>query len=1525
MSFDDDSSVFGGLKTIMEGNIEPKEKSIDMIRRPILSYTDNAKIKKKLKECKGNIKKVLLDQEVANEGIILPLVSCTLYILLMIYITRIDVINQCFNLVTSVYENEPWGEAPQKRMADIQTLDNLSNYISEILLVSSYSTERLQTFNYVAGLRFSLKLANLIPNPVYDAPAYITEESDYSASYYNSGENINRQATWQYTSKSFQGAGGYTQYFINTTLEEALAVWRGMRPIWLDKSTFIALAVEMIVENSNLYATIYYYQLYQMDTSGTMMIETGTYGINPDVYSAQSGTFIGIIVVLVLYLMIFLGQFCQAIKKLYKGLTDCLKCKNRWTWYDYLEIILVALTTTIIVMFGITDVGNANSFTLPITDSNIFDAFIDHALNFKILSRIASCTCLMSVIRLVALLKIKFPSFGVLFETIKLSKNDIINFGVMGILMYIGFVLSSMLGMGVHDAEFSSFSNASTRIFGNLVGIIGLDRFDQENLSYRSFFILVFTVLYNFILIKMFWAIVMSTFITLKERNELLIAAMAENLKKETLHLGVLIMNLIFFVSPDNLNAEVTEYTKIRNMLCSGKEGEEDRDILIEKLKNLENSIKKLSNRNFIATFKENLASITSALHTSSLQNIDAVVKDLKNCIRAILEKQRIDEIKRENLEVDVDYNFALIVGLALHILFLILYTYSLGSELYIRPSYNLQELSRTIVYLPTFSSVSGFSLINVTTFDNIYNFIDEVLLKLLLGIPFYNNILYLDNSIRITIQLNSFVPNKSEFSKNLFPLVVSSGVNSTRFRGPSTELMYDYEVPGAGTSFFNEGGFAFTFQDYNHAREILQAMNADLFFTEICQYMALEWVLYNSNNDAFVYNYLLFTQANSGYIYQDFYSKTIGPEFHSSSGDTKFTVLLVLAIIISLYFVSIIIKEFFAKWKKANLIRLQDLRNYDRLQSIIISICETDIVKPTSCMEATLHGLSYCCKVVYQYILQFLLVFLKYFVRKPSALIEAISLCLVYFTIFQMILYKYKPFALDDIDGFSSAANNLDRFASIAATSLLFLFFRTIKYLFLSSNVLFMASVIRKAWLDILFFLLMFGMILFGFGVTGYIMLGQSFANYRDISHSVLSCYFMIFKVYDYKQYSKADNALGIPYIILYMVVMCFFLYPVFIAILTGYYNSLSHKNISKIGFIEKIIKTLNYKLKGKKVLDNQPTEVENVGDSTAQALDNFYNEPTKNSQRFDEDSAHHANRWLQCIEKTLATRSSNTFSFPMLKMKELTIEKQYCVDFKYIAFLNKDQWDNESWEEKVKIWNTLSYKYKEQLVEKEQAQMLMYDQSQNLPHTALQATIWDSSEQIDRLRLWTGELCFEARAGIWDTVPYPDHLKLKWNDYSSRDKIRVTQAIINPVRKHTEAVRRLANVVPYILSLDLSEKMKLWLVIYWSEKVKMGLYINSSDPIESEMLGYLMMCEAYNDCLRCESYDNIFSEFLDHSIYSSIECDSWLKVEFDHRAKLIENIEKEDSEIRSLLKYKGNLLTKIKSFNQKRKNLYE
>ena len=243
--------------------------------------------------------------------------------------------------------------------------------------------------------------------------------------------------------------------------------WRGMTPIWLDNKSFISLAVEMIVENSNLYATLYYYQLFQKDRSGIILIETGTYGINPDIYSAQNEIFIVLMAIFALYLIIFLGQFFQAAKKLQRGLKECLSLlKNNWTGYDYLEIILAALTTTIIVIFAIIDLVNANRFRLPIMDSDTFDAIISYALTFKVLSRIASCTCFMSVVRLVALLKIKFPSFGVLFETIKVSKNDIINFGVMGIIIYIGFTLSCMLGMGVHDATFSSFSNTSTRVFG---------------------------------------------------------------------------------------------------------------------------------------------------------------------------------------------------------------------------------------------------------------------------------------------------------------------------------------------------------------------------------------------------------------------------------------------------------------------------------------------------------------------------------------------------------------------------------------------------------------------------------------------------------------------------------------------------------------------------------------------------------------------------------------------------------------------------------------------------------------------------------------------------------------------------------------------------------------------------------------------------------------------------------------------------------------------------------------------------
>ena len=113
---------------------------------------------------------------------------------------------------------------------------------------------------------------------------------------------------------------------------------------------------------------------------------------------------------------------------LQRNLKVCvLNLKNTMAWFDYLQIVLISFIATIIIMFCILDLGNKGKFALPLTHS-VFDDMINYSVSFRNLIRVASVTCMIIIFELVAALKSEFPSFGVLFDTIKYSKNDLINF-----------------------------------------------------------------------------------------------------------------------------------------------------------------------------------------------------------------------------------------------------------------------------------------------------------------------------------------------------------------------------------------------------------------------------------------------------------------------------------------------------------------------------------------------------------------------------------------------------------------------------------------------------------------------------------------------------------------------------------------------------------------------------------------------------------------------------------------------------------------------------------------------------------------------------------------------------------------------------------------------------------------------------------------------------------------------------------------------------------------------------------------
>ena len=205
--------------------LKPSVFPTKTFRDPELSASDRIEIKRKLQECKKNIAKSLSDNEEVQQGILFLLISSMALIIFLIYMSRISVISELSNVVISLYEYQEWQSSPQKFLADVHSLDDLDSYIKSNLLTNTFSLPYLQSYNYICGMRFTLKLANMEKNPLAEyenAIKYVTEDQSYSGLLNNPGEETNNQAYWNYTYDSFRNLGGFTDYFINISYTEAL-------------------------------------------------------------------------------------------------------------------------------------------------------------------------------------------------------------------------------------------------------------------------------------------------------------------------------------------------------------------------------------------------------------------------------------------------------------------------------------------------------------------------------------------------------------------------------------------------------------------------------------------------------------------------------------------------------------------------------------------------------------------------------------------------------------------------------------------------------------------------------------------------------------------------------------------------------------------------------------------------------------------------------------------------------------------------------------------------------------------------------------------------------------------------------------------------------------------------------------------------------------------------------------------------------------------------------------------------------
>lgn len=189
---------------------------------------------------------------------------------------------------------------------------------------------------------------------------------------------------------------------------------------------------------------------------------------------------------------------------------------------------------------------------------------IEYFYEFRSFVRISGIATLLITFRIIVIMKSKYPSFGVLFETIRGAKSDIFYFGLITMTLLFGFVFMGNLVFGIAMKDYATISESMLTLFIMILGEVDFLNLYNENTDISPIFFIVFNVLFVLILINMFLAIVMATYIDLRKKNYTVTQAKARIIEEDLHKYRTTWLNLIFCKSPvRTLENEAKEYSKI--------------------------------------------------------------------------------------------------------------------------------------------------------------------------------------------------------------------------------------------------------------------------------------------------------------------------------------------------------------------------------------------------------------------------------------------------------------------------------------------------------------------------------------------------------------------------------------------------------------------------------------------------------------------------------------------------------------------------------------------------------------------------------------------------------------------------------------------------------------------------------------------------------------------------------------------------------------------------------------------------
>ena len=187
-------------------------------------------------------------------------------------------------------------------------------------------------------------------------------------------------------------------------------------------------------------------------------------------------------------------------------------------WYSLIELPLIALTIYTLHQFFMY-FGQRNTFVLPFQSVDDYNRQIPNSWYMFNFLNLGPIVVILYIVKCLQILTFYFPSFGVLFDTIRGIKDDASGFFVLVIITMAGFSSAGVCWFGSHEYNYQTLDKSAMQVFYVMINEFDYDALYDANRWAAPFFFYPTNCIIYLIFFFLFLSLVIKNYNRIRQKK----------------------------------------------------------------------------------------------------------------------------------------------------------------------------------------------------------------------------------------------------------------------------------------------------------------------------------------------------------------------------------------------------------------------------------------------------------------------------------------------------------------------------------------------------------------------------------------------------------------------------------------------------------------------------------------------------------------------------------------------------------------------------------------------------------------------------------------------------------------------------------------------------------------------------------------------------------------------------------------------------------------------------------------------